>query len=89
MAKAPNHVAADTKSGDGCDESGQPAAMPTATLAALAGEINALLAAARPRLVQLARLNGLAPDAANDVAQEALFTAWRSLDQLRAPDRFS
>ncbi len=47
-----------------------------------------MLANARPRLVRLACLRGLAPDAAEDVAQETLLIAWRSLDRLRQPERF-
>ncbi|HEX8733156.1 MAG TPA: RNA polymerase sigma factor [Ktedonobacterales bacterium] len=55
---------------------------------ALAGELSARLAAARPRLARLARLNGASADEAEDIAQETLLTAWRSLDHLRQPERF-
>src|SRR5215469_12257639 len=73
---------------DGSEES-KPVAMTTATtLATLAGEINALLTAARPRLLHLARLQGLSPETAEDVAQEASLIVWLSLDQLRTPARF-
>jgi len=58
------------------------------TLTTLAGKINEMLAAARPRLVRLARLQGIASDVADDVAQDALLIAWRSLDHLRSPDSF-
>ena len=56
--------------------------------AALLNNIEALLETARPRLVRLARLQGVAPDAADDIAQETLLAAWRSLHHLRAPERF-
>lgn len=46
------------------------------------------MAAARPRLVRRARARGIAPDAADDVAQETLLEAWRHLDDLYAPDGF-
>src|SRR5260370_13162335 len=46
------------------------------------------MAAARPRLVRLARLQGVAEEGAEDVVQETLLEAWRSLDALRSPDRF-
>jgi RNA polymerase sigma factor (sigma-70 family) len=50
--------------------------------------LDALLTAARPRLLRLARLQGIAPDIAEDVVQETVFTAWRRLSLLRRPDRF-
>ncbi|HEX8995388.1 MAG TPA: RNA polymerase sigma factor [Ktedonobacterales bacterium] len=56
--------------------------------AMLADDVSGLLAAARPRLARLARLNGATADLAEDVAQETLLTAWRSLDRLREADRF-
>ena len=56
--------------------------------AALFNNIETLLETARPRLVRLARLHGVAPDAADDIAQETLLAAWRSLNHLRAPERF-
>ncbi|HEX8995486.1 MAG TPA: RNA polymerase sigma factor [Ktedonobacterales bacterium] len=60
----------------------------SASYAALASDVNTRLAAARPRLARLARLNGAKADEAEDIAQETLLTAWRSLDRLRAADRF-
>jgi RNA polymerase sigma-70 factor (ECF subfamily) len=54
----------------------------------LNAELERLLAAARPRLQRIARLQGLAYDAAEDAAQETLVQAWRSLERLSAPDRF-
>lgn len=56
--------------------------------AALLNNIDSLLEAARPRLVRLVRLQGVVPDAADDIAQETLLAAWRSLHHLRAPERF-
>ena len=46
------------------------------------------MAVARPRLVRLARLQGVAEAGAEDVVQETLLEAWRSLDALRSPERF-
>lgn len=51
-------------------------------------EFEQALAAAHPRLMRLARLNGLAPEAADDAAQETLIVAWQQLAHLRQPDRF-
>jgi RNA polymerase sigma-70 factor (ECF subfamily) len=44
---------------------------------------------ARPRLLRLARLNGIAADSAEDVVQETALEAWRHLDRLREPERFT
>ncbi len=55
---------------------------------ALATNLETLLAAARPRLLSLAYLQGVSPEAAEDVVQESLVVAWRQLDTLRAPERF-
>jgi RNA polymerase sigma-70 factor (ECF subfamily) len=55
----------------------------------LVGDLSDRLAAARPRLERLARLNGATADEAEDIAQETLLTAWRSLDSLREPERFN
>jgi RNA polymerase sigma factor (sigma-70 family) len=90
MSDAP-HPAAAAEALDQSDERatlGLPSTSRVTSLTALAGEINELLAAARLRLIHLARLQGLTPDAADDVAQDVLLTAWRSLDRLRSPDRF-
>jgi len=54
----------------------------------LVGDLEEVLAAARPRLLRLARMQGVAPDAIDDVVQETLLEAWRHLDTLRAPERF-
>ncbi|HET9111696.1 MAG TPA: sigma-70 family RNA polymerase sigma factor [Ktedonobacterales bacterium] len=69
-------------------EETSPRAASPASPASLAGDLNSRLAVARPRLARLARLNGATADQAEDVAQESLLTAWRSLDHLRAADRF-
>lgn len=45
-----------------------------------------LAAASRPRLIGFARAYGLTAEAAEDVAQETLFEAWRHLHRLHAPD---
>jgi RNA polymerase sigma factor (sigma-70 family) len=47
------------------------------------------LEAARPRLLRVARLNGIGPDEAEDVAQETFLEAWRRLERLREPERLS
>jgi RNA polymerase sigma factor (sigma-70 family) len=69
-----------------------PRARATADLAAshrhIADDLERLLGAARPRLLRLARLNGVSASAADDVVQEALLQAWRSLGHLRQPSRF-
>lgn len=46
-------------------------------------EMEARCAAARPRLLRLARLRGIPADAVEDVAQETLLEAWRALGALR------
>lgn len=55
----------------------------------LSANLDALLVEARPRLLRLARLNGIAADLAEDVAQETCLEAWRHLDHLREPERFA
>jgi RNA polymerase sigma-70 factor (ECF subfamily) len=57
--------------------------------AALRAELSALLTAARPRLLRLARLNGVSADLAEDTVQETLLEAWRGLGNLREPERFT
>jgi RNA polymerase sigma-70 factor (ECF subfamily) len=44
---------------------------------------------ARPRLLRLARLNGIAADLAEDVVQETCLEAWRHVEQLREPERLA
>jgi RNA polymerase sigma factor (sigma-70 family) len=57
-------------------------------MADLASDLAARLGSARSRLARLARLRGVPADQAEDVVQETLLTAWRSLDRLRDPERF-
>jgi len=57
--------------------------------AALAADLEHMLASARTRLLLLARRHGIMPDAVDDVVQEALMEAWRHLDHLRDPGRFN
>ena len=54
---------------------------PRAAQLLLRGELDHLLRAARPRLVRLARRQGVRDDEGEDVAQEALLVAWRRLDR--------
>ncbi len=54
----------------------------------LLANVEQLLAAARPRLLYLAQASGVPADAADDVVQESLISAWRHLTQLQAPERF-
>jgi RNA polymerase sigma factor (sigma-70 family) len=64
----------------------RPLTLPT--YATLSASLNALLEEARPRLLRLARLNGIAADMAEDVVQETYLEAWRHLERLREPERF-
>ena len=59
------------------------------THAALSANLNMLLEEARPRLLRLARVNGIAVELAEDVVQETCLEAWRHLEQLREPERFA
>ncbi len=65
-----------------------PEADEALTYARLAGDLNERLAAARPRLARLARLSGASAAEAEDIAQETLLVAWRSLDHLHEASRF-
>lgn len=58
------------------------------TQIALSNTLDEMLATARPRLLRLAHQQGVSPDAADDVVQEALVEAWRHLEHLRSPERF-
>ncbi|HEU5440541.1 MAG TPA: sigma-70 family RNA polymerase sigma factor [Ktedonobacterales bacterium] len=65
-----------------------PPAHPQAHHVPLVAELNERLAAERPRLLRLARRQGLPPEAAEEVVQETLLDAWRALESLREPERF-
>ncbi len=65
-----------------------PDASEALTYARLTGDLDARLATARPRLARLARLNGVSATEAEDIVQETLLIAWRSLDHLREANRF-
>jgi RNA polymerase sigma factor (sigma-70 family) len=54
----------------------------------LTNALHFLLESARPRLLRLARLQNVPSDMVEDVVQESLLTAWRSLSHLHQPDRF-
>jgi RNA polymerase sigma factor (sigma-70 family) len=56
---------------------------------AVIGTTGEQLEAARPRLLRLARLNGIGPNEVEDVAQETFLEAWRHREALREPERFS
>src|SRR5262245_9293960 len=45
------------------------------------------LADARPRMVRLARAYGVAPEAAEDTAQETLLVAWKRAERLSSNER--
>jgi RNA polymerase sigma factor (sigma-70 family) len=55
----------------------------------LADQVEDLFRRAEPRLVHLARSQQIAPSAVEDIVQETLLEAWRSLDHLRDETRFS
>lgn len=55
---------------------------------ALASNLERAMATARPRLLQQVRRHGIAPDVAEDIVQETLLEAWRSIGHLRQPEYF-
>ena len=56
--------------------------------AELLADKEGLLQAVRPRLLRLAQLRGVAPDAIDDVVQETLLEAWKHLDRLQSLEGF-
>lgn len=60
----------------------------TISHAALLADMEQVFTEARPRLLRLAHLNGIAPDIADDVVQETMLEAWRRVENLRDPQRF-
>ncbi|MEO8970275.1 MAG: hypothetical protein ABI406_01605 [Ktedonobacteraceae bacterium] len=50
----------------------------------VATDFEQLMEEARPRLLRSARMNGVVPDALDDVVQEILLEAWRYLDHFQA-----
>jgi RNA polymerase sigma factor (sigma-70 family) len=61
----------------------------TISHAALLADIEQVFTEARPRLLRLAHLNGISPDIVDDVVQETMMEAWRRVENLRDPQRFS
>jgi RNA polymerase sigma factor (sigma-70 family) len=55
---------------------------------ALESNLEIALTTARPRLLQQVRRRGIALDIAEDIVQETLLEAWRSLEHLRTPEYF-
>lgn len=51
-------------------------------------QFSAQFTASRPRLLRVARLRGMPPDAVEDVVQETLLEAWKHLDRLHKPEGF-
>jgi RNA polymerase sigma factor (sigma-70 family) len=54
----------------------------------LLADVESVLEAARPRLQRFVHARGVRPDSTDDVVQETLLEAWRSLDRLCSPERF-
>ena len=55
----------------------------------LADQIEELFSRAEPRLQRLAQSQRVAPDAVDDIVQETLIEAWKSLANLRDEARFA
>lgn len=55
---------------------------------ALATNHNGMLTATRQRLIRIAQMRGIAPDAIEDVVQETFLEAWKHLDRLHTPEGF-
>ena len=56
---------------------------------ALLTDQNGLLTATRQRLTRIAQARGIEPQSIEDVVQETLLEAWRSLDRLHSPHALS
>lgn len=98
MLDIPAHIPPDTSSGTGAPRPHYRSPLSSvhamredipefASALRLHSVIEQRMAAARPRLVRLARLRGVPGETADDVAQETLLEAWRALDALRDMDR--
>ena len=57
-------------------------------IAALLSNQDGMVTVTRQRLIRLAQLRGVAPDAIEDVVQETLLQAWQHLDRLHTPEGF-
>lgn len=62
---------------------------PLASVSVGSGSLLQRMETWRPRLARLARLNGIPADLVEDVVQETYLEAWRHLDRLREPERFT
>jgi RNA polymerase sigma-70 factor (ECF subfamily) len=60
----------------------------TISHAALIADMEQVFTEARPRLLRLAKLNGMSPDVTDDAVQETMLEAWRHIGHLRDPQRF-
>ena len=56
---------------------------------ALLADQDGILTSNRKRLARIAHARGIVPDAVDDVVQETLAEAWRTLDRLHSPIGFS
>src|SRR5690348_1475545 len=63
--------------------------MPPTPSSSLISQLDELFSRAEPRLRWLARSQRVAPDAVDDVVQETLIAAWKSLEHLRDEARFA
>lgn len=62
---------------------------PSSPSSSLVSELEELFSRAEPRLRRLARSQRVAPDTVDDVVQETLIVAWKSLEHLRDEARFA
>src|SRR5258708_33388097 len=61
----------------------------TISHAALLADMEQVFTEARPRLLRLAHLNGMAPDIADDVVHGTMVEAWRHVENLPDPPPFN